>query len=98
MIAIIICALICGTVLLIVSHITSWLSTVSDDNKPLFIIEHRYKTNTESAATVVPVPVLDEQEEKKPTPKEQQEAIYRDAASTIATLLRGEVDFDEFGI
>ena len=37
-----------------------------------------------------------EEPEEKVDPKKEQEAMFRDAASTISALLRGEVDFDEF--
>lgn len=80
MIAFLIAALICGTVIYITERIISVITKPTPLPPPT--------TDTTPRPT-------DQPDQPKPSEREAREALFQDVAATVSTLLRGEVDFDE---
>lgn len=93
MITIIIAAMICAVVVFAIIWFTyKGLPEASSTKSVIHYTTHVEDDTHVEGFTATPT----EEPEEKVDPKKEQEAMFRDAASTISALLRGEVDFDEF--
>ena len=97
MTTIIIAAMICAVVVFAIIWFTykglpEASSTKSVIHYTTYVDDDQPEETHIDGFTVTPT----EEPEEKVDPKKEQEAMFRDAASTISALLRGEVDFDEF--
>ena len=89
MTSIIICALICLTVIFCVVFIVH-------KGLPPIIIEHREMEWVPKTEEPNPIEATDTKEDEKvPSEKEEMEKVLQDVASTITALFRGEVDISE---
>ena len=89
MTSIIICALICLTVIFCVVFIVH-------KGLPPIIIEHREMERVPKTEDPNPIGSTDTKEDEKvPSEKEEMEKVLQDVASTITALFRGEVDISE---
>lgn len=102
----IICLIICLTIIFCTVYLTLWVKHMVTHNLPMFTYgECVWKDTTSEADTTHPVGFIDTAEttepvveEKKPTVKEQKEALMQDPTTLLAALLRGEVDIDDIRI
>lgn len=89
MTSIIICALICLTVIFCVVFIVH-------KGLPPIIIEHREMEWVPKTEDPNPIVFTDTKEDEKvPSEKEEMEKVLQDVASTVTALFRGEVDISE---
>ena len=89
MTSIIICALICLTVIFCVVFIVH-------KGLPPIIIEHREMEWVPKTEEPNPIRFTDTKEDEKvPSEKEEMEKVLQDVASTVTALFRGEVDISE---
>lgn len=95
----IICFMICITVVFCVVYILHWARNMAQDNLPMFTWgECVYKEEQPTTTETHPLGfVVDEthDEEKKPTDGEIKEQQLADPVMLCAALIRGEVDIDE---
>lgn len=89
MTSIIICALICLTVIFCVVFIVH-------KGLPPIIIERREMEWVPKTEDSNPIGLTDTKEDEKvPSEKEEMEKVLQDVASTVTALFRGEVDISE---
>lgn len=94
MITIIIAAMICAVVVFAIIWFTYKGLPEASSTKSVIHYTTYVEEDTPHIEGFTATPT--EEPEEKVDPKKEQEAMFRDAASTVSALLRGEVDFDEF--
>ena len=94
--------IICLTVLLAIVYITLWLTYMAKCKLPCFTLGTLEPEPEQPKAEVATKPIgfvttndTPEGKVEERSDKEKQEMLLSDVASTISSLLRGEVDFDD---
>lgn len=94
--------IICVTILLAIVYITFWLTYMARRKLPCVTVG-TLEPKPEQPAVAAPtnaigfVTTSDTSEDKveERSDKEEKETLLKDVASTVSSLLRGEVDFDD---
>lgn len=91
-------ALTCVTVVFCLLWFLRWVREMAQEQLPHFTVGVLQPRQPESPANDTPHIVgFAVDDEKELSDVEQRTQIMKDAASSISSLLRGELDFDEFG-